>query len=81
MRLSLRAGLLLALPGPMLGDPAETLDPEAVSFFEKRVRPVLVNQCYQCHSAEKKIKAACASTPGKASSGEGTAGPQWFPET
>jgi len=56
MRLSLRAGLLLALPGPMLGDPAETLDPEAVSFFEKRVRPVLVNQCYQCHSAEKKIK-------------------------
>ena len=26
--------------------------PEAVEFFEKRIRPVLVEQCYECHSAE-----------------------------
>ncbi|HWB09650.1 MAG TPA: DUF1549 domain-containing protein [Pirellulales bacterium] len=32
-------------------DPREA-DPEAVAFFEKRVRPVLVEHCYRCHSAE-----------------------------
>ena len=25
--------------------------PEAVEFFEKRIRPVLVEHCYECHSA------------------------------
>ncbi len=28
------------------------LDPQAVEFFEKKVRPVLVEHCYKCHSAE-----------------------------
>ena len=30
-------------------------DPEGVAFFEKRIRPVLVDRCYRCHStgAEK----------------------------
>lgn len=28
--------------------------PEQIAFFEKRVRPVLVNNCYGCHSAETK---------------------------
>ena len=27
-----------------------------VDFFEKKIRPVLVNNCYQCHSHGKKIK-------------------------
>ncbi len=27
-----------------------------VDFFEKKVRPVLVERCYECHSAEHKIK-------------------------
>ncbi len=27
---------------------------EAVSFFEKKVRPILVQHCYACHSAETK---------------------------
>lgn len=26
--------------------------PEQLAFFEKKIRPVLVDQCYQCHSAE-----------------------------
>ena len=26
--------------------------PESVEFFEKRIRPVLVKHCYQCHSAD-----------------------------
>ena len=30
---------------------------DGVEFFEKRVRPVLAEHCYECHSAEaKKIK-------------------------
>ena len=27
---------------------------EGVEFFEKRIRPVLVEHCYQCHSSESK---------------------------
>ena len=31
--------------------------PEASEFFEKKVRPVLVEHCYECHSATaKKLK-------------------------
>ncbi len=33
---------------------AETsAEPQAVEFFEKRVRPVLVEHCYSCHGAKK----------------------------
>lgn len=34
-----------------LGQP---LDEEQLAFFEKRVRPLLVTKCYECHSAESK---------------------------
>ena len=27
-------------------------DAEGIAFFEKNIRPVLANNCYQCHSAE-----------------------------
>ncbi len=30
----------------------EDLSPEALEFFEKEVRPVLVRHCYRCHSEE-----------------------------
>ena len=31
---------------------------EGLAFFEKKIRPVLVNNCYECHSAKaKKLKA------------------------
>ena len=26
---------------------------EAADFFEKRVRPILADQCYECHNADK----------------------------
>ena len=29
-------------------------DPEGVAFFEKKIRPVLVERCYECHSAQAK---------------------------
>lgn len=33
---------------------AAELDPTAVDFFEKKIRPVLVKECYECHSAQAK---------------------------
>src|SRR6186713_3201207 len=33
---------------------------EQIEFFEKEVRPVLANRCYECHSAEKKTKGGLA---------------------
>jgi len=60
MRMS-RVFLLAALvaTGPSVAIAAEP-DQAAVDFFEKKIRPVLVEQCYSCHSAEamgkKKLK-------------------------
>jgi hypothetical protein len=35
----------------------EKSDPAAIDFFEKKIRPVLVEKCYECHSADaEKIK-------------------------
>ncbi len=30
------------------------ISPEQLNFFEQKIRPVLVSNCYQCHSAEAK---------------------------
>ncbi len=30
------------------------------TFFESKVRPVLINRCYECHSVEKKTKGGLA---------------------
>src|SRR5687768_1973503 len=47
----LAVGFLFASP---LGAAEHTSD---IEFFEKRVRPVLVQRCYECHSASaKKLK-------------------------
>ena len=36
---------------------SEKLSPDQLAFFEKKIRPVLVTKCYQCHSAEsEKVK-------------------------
>jgi len=32
---------------------AETFPPEQIEFFEKSVRPVLAERCYECHGAQK----------------------------
>ncbi len=50
----LLAGLLMPLLAPHAVRAAE---PEALEFFEKKVRPVLVEHCHGCHSASaKKLK-------------------------
>ncbi|MEO6244068.1 MAG: DUF1553 domain-containing protein [Opitutaceae bacterium] len=44
---------------PLLGAPAIfAADPAGVAFFEQKIRPVLIEHCYECHSAgAKKLKA------------------------
>jgi hypothetical protein len=34
------------------GDSSTLLAPEAVQFFESKIRPVLVEHCYRCHSSD-----------------------------
>jgi hypothetical protein len=41
-----------AVPAP--GGVSKALDGRAVEFFEKKIRPVLAERCYQCHSAQAK---------------------------
>src|SRR4051812_15781664 len=51
------AGILLSGLGPTaFGQTRE--DPSGADFFEKRIRPVLTQQCYRCHSqGAEKLKA------------------------
>src|SRR5688572_26647595 len=42
------AGLLM-----MVATAGAVIPPEQVEFFEKKVRPVLAEQCYKCHGADK----------------------------
>src|SRR5262245_47703244 len=48
----------IAQPDPTKGLAAEGRPtPEQTAFFEKRIRPVLVRECYACHAATaEKIK-------------------------
>ena len=38
----------------------DKLDPKQVEFFEKRIRPILAQNCYECHSSATKAKAGLA---------------------
>ncbi|MEN9573865.1 MAG: hypothetical protein RL514_1720 [Verrucomicrobiota bacterium] len=53
-----RAVLLAAVAVAGAADkPTEKISPDQLAFFEKKIRPVLVTKCYQCHSAEaEKVK-------------------------
>lgn len=53
MRLAGGFSILLALSLSIGGSGAEPT-PEGIELFEKRIRPILVANCYECHSAEGK---------------------------
>jgi len=51
--LMLLTGLMSGPAGLLAADEPETaLTPEALKFFEARIRPVLIRHCYECHSTE-----------------------------
>src|SRR5712671_7980551 len=54
----LRLGVALAWPSLALAAAdSQKPDPAGLDFFEKKIRPVLTEKCYKCHSAEaEKIK-------------------------
>ena len=35
---------------------ARAANPAGLEFFEKKIRPVLVSECYKCHSKDEKVK-------------------------
>src|SRR4051812_43704017 len=50
MRLAAFSSVLLVLVC------AQARAAEGDAFFESKVRPLLVQRCFECHSAEKKVK-------------------------
>ena len=42
--------LVVGLTGPFVRCAAAALSPAESTFFENKIRPILVDQCYQCHS-------------------------------
>ena len=50
--------LIMALGASAQDKPPAPVDADGLEFFEKKIRPVLIDKCYSCHSAEaKKLKA------------------------
>src|SRR5258708_19141073 len=49
-------GAALAPAAPARADDNKAPDPTAVEFFEKKVRPVLAEHCFACHSTTAKKK-------------------------
>jgi hypothetical protein len=48
--------LLLFVSPTVAAARADANDDSGVAFFEKKIRPVLVEHCYKCHSAEAQQK-------------------------
>ena len=45
---------------------ARAASPDAVELFEQRIRPILANECYECHGAKKQkagLRVASLQTP------------------
>ena len=47
---------LIFLPdaAELRADGEKTIEPEKLEFFEAKIRPVLIEHCYECHSAKSK---------------------------
>ena len=46
--------IVLLCHGSQLAAESETISAEQTEFFEKKIRPVLVDHCYECHAADAK---------------------------
>jgi len=65
-------------PAPTGTPPVDS--PEQIAFFEKKIRPVLIQSCYECHSVEsKKSKGGLLLDSKEAMLAGGTTGPALVP--
>ncbi len=48
---------ILAVAAWGMGSSLGAAEAGGIEFFEKKIRPLLVERCYECHSGEKKVKA------------------------
>jgi len=72
--------LLTAILAPEALPQAAPDDPASLEFFEKKVRPVLVDRCYSCHSADaKKLKGGLRLDSREAALKGGDTGPSLVP--
>jgi cytochrome c553 len=55
-RLILFGGLVVMSPAAAARTAADAVPAAGVAFFEKKIRPVLVTECYACHSTTKTKK-------------------------
>ena len=61
--------------------PAANLDAAKVEFFEKKIRPVLVEHCYECHAADSEaIQGGLRVDDGPAFRAGGDSGPAFAPD-
>src|SRR5215212_7327421 len=65
----------LTFASPM---PSATAEPRDIEFFEKRIRPLLVERCYECHG-EKKHKGGLRLDSAAAVLKGGDSGPALVP--
>ncbi|EDY19632.1 protein of unknown function DUF1549 [Chthoniobacter flavus Ellin428] len=75
---SLSAFLLVAAAAtsPLVAAQPTTQQTE---FFEKQIRPILANRCYECHSVEKKTKGGLALDSAASTLKGGDTGPALVP--
>src|SRR5438445_12754557 len=48
--------IAVAFPAALSAADEPVLTPENPTFFEQKVRPLLIERCYQCHSQGKPVK-------------------------
>ena len=71
--------LSLVLFGTLAASAAEP-DHSSADFFESKVRPILVEHCYACHSSQaKKLKGGLLLDTVDGMRKVGRAVPRWFP--
>ncbi len=75
------AAIVIALAFAAVGSPAwATDDKEGLDFFEQKIRPVLVERCYECHSAQaKKVEGSLLLDSRDAAQKGGDLGPAVVP--
>ena len=72
--------LAIALVAPAAFADDQTPTPKQLEFFEKQVRPLLAEHCYQCHSVKaKRVEAKLLLDSRKAQLRGGDSGPAIVP--